>query len=561
MKRDRDIVSIIAKRNILILCILLFKFSVFSQIIKNNNAEIVCKTGSYWVIKNGNMTLVNSTPGATTFDNLKIRSGSTLTIDAQSAAVVNNTLTVEGNILLKSSTTGTAEILTEGTVTQNTNTTTAERYLTEGKWHLASSPVEGQSINGLLTNSSNGIAISGASYAMMDYSEAENNWNNYFTAASTGNANSGKGYAIQRSSNGVVNFSGTIPTADISMPATQNGEGWMLVGNPYPTAIGVTIDARSTDNFILTNINNLDPSFVALYLWVEEDAYNGNRSDYRIINNAGMGSLVQDYIQSGQGFFVKSKSGSNSVLFTKNMRAIETEIEFKSAKVSWPSISLVAESSDKRSSTTVAFNNQMTNGLDETYDAGMFKPDPDFAIYTRLLEDNGVDFSIQCLPDYQFEKMVIPVGLDAPSGEKVTFYAKNNELGNSCMMILEDRLKGIFTDLNVSGNSYSVELKKKSQGIGRFYLHTSESTINSANIEFGNLYQIIPQKSLSQIIILGNIDQRTMAHIYDLSGRIISSIQLEQTDRNIMPFNEQKNGIYLLQIRNTSGIKNEKIYW
>ena len=557
----KEILSIINEKSILTFFLLISYYTVSSQVIKNNNAEIVCQTGSFWVIKNGDMTLVNSTPGATTFDNLKVRSGATLTIDAQSGAIVNNALTVEGNILLKSNTEGTAAILTEGTISQGTNTTTAERYMTGGKWHLTSSPVENQSINGVITNSSNSIAMSGASYAMMDYSEAENNWNNYFTSATSGNVSSGKGYAVQRTSNGVVNFTGTLPSSDIDVTATQSGEGWMLVGNPYPTSIGVTIDASSTDNFLLTNLNNLDPSYVALYLWVEEDAYDGNRSDYKIINNAGMGSLVQDYVQAEQGFFVKSKTGSHSVSFTKNMRAIETGIDFKSAEVSWPLMNLVAESSDKKSSTMVAFNNQMTYGLDETYDAGMFKPDPDFAVYTRLLEDNGVDFSIQCLPDNTYENMVIPVGLDAPAGKKVTFYAKNNELDSNCLMILEDRQKGIFTDLNVSGNSYTVELKNKSQGVGRFYIHTSELTIDDTKTDFNSLFQIIPQRSLNKILILGEVNQKTIANIYDISGRLILSTQLEESDQNTVLFNEQKSGIYLIQVRNASGIKNEKLYW
>ena len=40
----------------------------------------------------------------------------------------------------------------------------------------------------------------------------------------------------------------------------------------------------------------------------------------------------------------------------------------------------------------------MTKGLDPSYDVGKMKGNPDIALYTKLIEDNGIDFTIQALP-------------------------------------------------------------------------------------------------------------------------------------------------------------------
>lgn len=546
--------------NIVIFPIMVLSFTSFAQSIKNNDAEIVNKPGSYWVIKNGDITIENSVSGATSFDNLKVRTGSTLNVDSQTGIIVQNALTLEGNLVLQGDANGTAGVLTNGTVTQSANTTTSERYMTGGKWHLVSSPVVGQEISGLLVNLSNNIAKSGLSYAMMEYSETENNWDSYFTASTEGDLTSGKGYAVQRTSHGDVDFVGTIANSNVSVPVTQNGEGWMLVGNPYPTAIGVTINANSVDNFITSNVNNLDPSFVALYLWDEGDAYDGNRSDYKIINNAGLGSLVQDYIQQGQGFLVKSATGASTVDFTLNMRSIQPTEAFKAAKVPWPSFNLIAETDGDESSTTVTFNHQMTKGLDETFDAGMFKNNPDFALYTHLVEDNGVDFAIQCLPDFEFDKLVIPVGLDAASGKYITFSAETNNLSSECSIYLEDRQEKTITDLSDGNKSYSIKLDTNSMGTGRFFIHTSDATINQELIT-DTKYQVIPQKALKKIMINGLVEEPTTIFIYDVKGRLIMKDDLQFLERNMVSFYEANNGIYLVQIQNSKGITSEKIAW
>jgi len=52
----------------------------------------------------------------------------------------------------------------------------------------------------------------------------------------------------------------------------------------------------------------------------------------------------------------------------------------------------------------------MTAGLDPSYDARKLKGNPNIALYTRLVEDNGVDFAIQALPPLNTEKVEVKIG-------------------------------------------------------------------------------------------------------------------------------------------------------
>ncbi len=539
----------------------LFSYSAFAQVVNNNGADIVSGTGSYWVVNSGNFTLISQSPATTTFDHLAIISGATLTIEPQSAVTVDNTLNIAGSLVLESNASGTAGIITNGTVTgAGATTVTAQRYMTGQRWHLTAASLGGQSINNLLTTSANAIRTDGADYAMMDYNENSNGWNAYFTAATAGNTEAGKGYAINRETDGIVTFTGTIPIANITSAITQAGEGWNLIGNPFPCAIGVTSDAVSTENFLSVNTNDLDPSYAALYIWDEQDSYDGTRNDYKIINNAGSGSLVRDYIQSGQGFFVKSKSGGSSVNLNRAMCAIQPGIAFKAATTPWPTINLIAESGDNASSTMIAFNEDMSTGLDVTYDAGMFKSNPDFALYSHLIEENGIDFGLQCLPE-NYDELVIPVGLDAPSGAEIIFSAESNNLPDNCLIILEDRDESILTPLHEDECSYTITLNSKNNSIGRFYLHTSYLTTSRKAIAQQNPYQVISKPEFGQIQIFGPLQQQSVVRVYDIRGRLITSMKPEQSNTNTLPFKNVKSGIYILQIQNDKNVINQKFYW
>ena len=62
---------------------------------------------------------------------------------------------------------------------------------------------------------------------------------------------------------------------------------------------------------------------------------------------------------------------STSVIFRKAMQRHNNSVYFKSAQKSWPGVTLLARNNSQTRYAIVGFNDKMTEGLDESYDAGL----------------------------------------------------------------------------------------------------------------------------------------------------------------------------------------------
>ena len=187
--------------------------------------------------------------------------------------------------------------------------------------------------------------------------------------------------------------------------------------------------------------------------------------------------MNENYIQAGQGFFVLAMNDVSLFTFRPSMRGHDTDVLLlKSAKTdeSWPGLQLKVRFGEKESSTLIVYNDNMTAGLDPGYDVGQFSAGPDVEIYTSLVpKDNSVNFARQALPLTDYDKNIIPVGIDTEKGGEVTFSAFTVPLENYKFW-LEDRTAGTFTNLN--NNTYTVTLPAKTYGTGRFFIIASTNT-------------------------------------------------------------------------------------
>lgn len=484
-----------------------------------------------------------------------IPSGQTVIISPTTSASCAD-LSNSGTLTIQSDATHSGSLIVSGT---STGTITYQRYVTENRWHLVGSPVTGQDIGDLLVNAANDIVFSSPNYSMKDYIENTDNWSASYTASTDGDFTLGKGYAAKRNSDGVISFTGTVNTSSVTRTLSRSRFGWTLVSNPYTSAIGVTTGATSSNLCLSTsNCNILDESFAALYLWDEQAGYTGSRNDYKTISNAG-GGILQHYVQVGQGFFVKSKSGGGSFEFTTGMQIHETETDFKSTEDIWPTIRLNVQSDDLSSYTQVCYHEDMSRGLDVSYDAGMLKANPNFALYSRLVEDNGVDFAMQCLPE-DYEYLVIPIGIDASSGTALTFTAETLNLPEDYRVVIEDRKLGIFTTLETSEDYYSATISAFDD-LPRFFLHTKSSYLAIEDPELNDGLQIIPQPQNHLIQVIGEVGDNAQLLLYDMTGRILLTTMLEQTEMNEVKVGSLKSGTYVIIIRSETKNSSKKLNW
>jgi len=479
-------------------------------------------------------------------------------ISATTQANCNN-LTVESDsgasLTIESSDSGTGSLIVNGT---STGSVTCERYMTENIWHIVSPIATGGDISTFIQDAGNAIALSGSNYGMMDYNETTNAWNSYYTSSTSENFPAGKGYGIRRSSDGVVTFTGALTSGTNTVAITKDGvEGWNLIGNPFPSSIYMNTDANASYNFLKTNAidaSKLDANYACIYLWDEAS------STYKILGNTSYSGRDLDInvFAPGQAFFVKAAS-AGTVEFNNNMQVHQTGAMFKAraSTLSWPGITLTASNIATSSSAIITFNDNMTNGLDPTYDAGLLRGTNGLSLYTRLLEDNGVDFAVQCLPE-NYNNLLIPVGVDSKEGGEITFSAETVDLPAACNVILEDRTTKTFTTLT-GGATYKTTVLAGTTDIGRFYIRTGDNFTTGTSGLTAAICNLKAYTVNGAIIIEGEVSDQAIATLYDLQGLKVLVHSLQKGSLNILSCPDLINGIYLLTIQQDGEIVTRKL--
>ncbi len=235
---------------------------------------------------------------------------------------------------------------------------------------------------------------------------------------------------------------------------------------------------------------------------------------------------------------------------------------FKSSEESnWARITLNAETNNLKTSTQISYNENMSRGLDVGYDAGFLNSNSGFALFSRLVEDNGNAFGVQCLP-IEYEDLVIPIGLDAKAGDVIAFSASATDIPEQYAVVLEDRNLATFTNLSDSEARYTIQLIENCNGIGRFFLRTSlKSTLGIRDdLKLENVFQIITKPVENELLIRGESKIKTTVRIYSITGNLVADIVLKKQLNNSVHFSENA-GIYIVQIRNDKRTLTQKFFW
>jgi len=515
-----------------------------------------------------NYLIIGEAPGTPAIcNNLTINSGATLAIDAGKALSVKGDLTIAASkvaatLTVNSDATGTGSLIVSGTSTGNI---IFKRYVDEhakaATWHYVSSPVAGQSLGGTWMDD-NDIAFNDPARQFYRFDEDTDYWIYYGYTGSVpedfgdNTFVEARGYCITRSGAGELSFTGTVRTSDVTYATTytsDKGEGCNLVGNPFTSSLGVTNSASTTSNFLAVNSDLLDNSYEALYIWDEQTGYSGGRNDYKIIYNGAVvaGVIDQDYIQPGQAFMVKIVSGGGNLAFNEDMQAHATVDFYKNTKELWPSVELIVENNDLYNSTAIGFNENMTLGLDPSYDVGKMKGNPDIALYTKLVEDNGVDFAIQALPFSGMEEFEIAVGVDVLETTILEFSANQEKLDNY-NIVLEDRQENTFT--NLRWDTYFAEIN--GNGTGRFFLHFKDATA---------IGETMPQSSISCRYINGkllvqNLENETgWITLANVSGQVLGRMEMDSDETQVFSIH-QPTGIYIISVQTGKTSISKKIF-
>jgi hypothetical protein len=494
------------------------------------------------VVLAGNLAVCN---------NLTIASGAFVTISPTgmmdvSGDIANNT-GVAG-MIVQATSAGTGSLYVAGTTI---GSGTVETYMSVNNWHLVSAPADQKIIDflGYNLNIPKRLGVVPTTYGLTDYNISTNVWNPYFTDAIVGNSylGVGKGYLLLTyDDNGVVDdnnrritYKGLLNTGKIDVPVTAGA--WNLVGNPFTTAIKLNNQAvaemGSGSNFVAYNLGAMDNSFTCAYFW------NDGIKGYDVSNLADSGA---GFVPVGQGFFMKVATGKSTVTFTPRMQGHKGTATFKSGSAPYPEIRLMVANGDKNATAKIKFIEGTTNGLDIGYDAGVFKSDPSFVVYTRLVNNNGVEFQLQCLPPTGYDKVVIPIGIDSKAGGEIVFSVETVNLEAGCKAILEDKLTNTFTDLSI-GNHKAV-VAANTIGTGRFYLHTGDIVSGLEDQENAEGKLTAYANGNKEIRVIGEVGEGAVATLVNGLGQVVLTNKLGAGSLNIIGLPNLSSGVYMLNI-------------
>ncbi|MBE0640109.1 MAG: T9SS type A sorting domain-containing protein [Bacteroidales bacterium] len=480
---------------------------------------------------------------------------------ATATKVVINNLYIKssGSLRIKSDASGTGYL-----IHNNANVpATVERFLSQGKYHYVSSPVE------MAPYSLFQVWPAPPYPAFADFYEwveTTREWINLNYNAPVGVLAPGQGYAVAYSdADYTKEFVGELNVGTVPFEATYtpgpvspfwNQRGFNFVGNPYPAAL-------DGDAFL-----NAHPEVFGLYFWDEAADYQGDRDDYATYSLAGGVGVAPGVggtnpnaptgiIAPSQGFILQVKStpfNQNAVIpiaFENDMRVTDDSYFYKEQEDRdriWLSVTGPQEDYNE---ILVAFMEGAEVGMDRT-DAEKYKISSRLAFYSEL---EGGDFVIQGLPVLnQTDTYEIALGVDAGFAGNYTFDVQLIEnFDPAAVITLEDRLANKFTNLRTT-SQYVAQIAEPGEIRNRFFLHFNGAT--SVPVIDQKLTKVYALQN--QIIIqhLGSSEILDVEVINTL-GQLVTRTPVHATDATITV--PGHNVVYIVKVRTTEGIESHKL--
>lgn len=490
-------------------------------------------------------------------NDLEILSGATVIVKEGASLTVKGSLINNGNLELESISDKYSSLIVDGTctgdVTYNRHVNNASGPgTTTGGNDLISAPVYGQTFGdfraanpNILSNSDDTLFLFGP------FDTAISQYVIYSTSDDSSTLDAGIGYRSGSTNDSTYTFKGNVETsAVVNVPILAGGaSNWNLIGNPYPSYLKVQAFLNNMVNSGLIDINA-----VGTY------GYDGAATDGWTVYNLA-NTDVNTLITPGQGFFINAEASGN-IAFTPDMRSKGSGDDFIPGRnldvLTY--LKLNASAYNKTYHTDFYFNSNASLGLDPGYDAAIWNEiPPNFSIYSHLVEENtGVAMAIQALNDNDLSNIVIPLGVYANANEALTFSILESTIPSSVNIYIEDIVTNTFTLLNTS--DFTLTPSIPISGVGRFYLHMEVNALSTGGQPLDSL-SIYTDSKQNTIVIDGQLFSATDFKLYDIRGRVISSIPLDMAStKQSINVAQLGTGIYIVElVSNTNAKRIEKL--
>ena len=463
-----------------------------------------------------------------------------------------NTINIGGDFLLEADDNGMCSFIDKGT-TNVTGSTNVEYYCVSDYWHFISSCFDPGSdhFDDLFSGGPDPT-----DFYRWDESHTEQGstgwWINILHSSEwTDNTfTPARGYAISDYTKGTTyTLSGDLYNTDKSIAMTKttgsSAEGWNLIGNPFSCSLAANTDADADHNFLSDNASLLDVNYQALYFWDD------NIGDYTTVNN----SLAAIYISRGQGFMVKTAADGNTVSFGIASRKHGAATFYKSNDESSRFLLTVTNPQNKINPTEIVFRENMTYGLDPSYDAGKFKGNSQLSLYSLPVEGNGAEMAIQALP-LLTKPVTVPIGLYAGMPGNYSFTVSLTNFDETIPVTLVDKVESKQVDL-MENPEYHFTIDEAGTYNDRFVIRF-KSAVGLEENDQGTGNDLMINVAGHQITILSSSAANNYsATVFNTTGQLI--LQRKYVTNQMLTFNIQQTGIYIVRIVSGRAVVTQKV--
>lgn len=442
-----------------------------------------------------------------TAKNITINKNAVLEITSGNTINTNDvTIKNDGNLIQR-----------DGSILGYTGTFNVRKTATSeaGKYAFWSSPVDSQNLNNIYESGA-------APEFITEYTTATD----YFVNAVSTTSLFGKGYSIKTPLTNFLNtslkFTGIPNNGTQTFTMSTTGNGFNLVGNPYPSNLDLTA-------FYNTNVGRISNTF---YFWdntsnsvtVQSGATTSNvgyatyNAASQVWSPAPNVSVIptENSVKIGQGFIVKATNTADNLLSFNNSMRVATPSTFfnKNNSATEGKFWLRLNSSYNTNNTfAVAYLDNASNTVDQ-YDSKAIGTGSD-AFYTlasaqKLIIQGRESFNIND---------VVPIGAKHfQNGDfTISLAQKTGIFDNGQAIYLHDKLTGIYTNLQNNTYSFSANSGEIPNIFEIVYklstLSTSETEKNSFEIyKNGEDFFVRNDKNIDSVIV------------YDAAGRKVQTI-------------------------------------
>ena len=314
-----------------------------------------------------------------------------------------------------------------------------------------------------------------------------------------------------------------------------------MIGNPYLSHI-------NSGN----SLSNSTSTLVSQTIWIWDPN--------RVGGAAYVTKVTADsyYVSPGQGFFVQSNSTAGNFLINETDQEVLADDNFERTDPR-PEIHLTLSNGTITRGSKIYYIDETTTGFDNGYDGPRFMAgNNSFAFYTHLVSDSeGVDYDIQSLPTDNYENMVIPVGINAVSGTTISIEASTVDFPEGMNVYLEDKEDDSFTLLDGDAN-FTTTLASDLNGIGRFFLHTTTSSLSADDLLMTNNISIY-NSSKENLRIVGVQNGTAKVQLYNILGKEVFNAAFEGTGVNDIQLPSLAEGLYIVNLSTVNGKTKKKI--